>query len=198
MRNIPKLLPGLSPALLVGMFCAASNVTGVLNDDLLLTALLHAHGALVVWDYATAAPHAAVDVNPRSSSSSLDPALLAKDAVFFSAHKFVGGVQAPGVLVAKKRLFQNPVPDGGEREKLGCLDPWNCLERSTLTTNNDPLRWWRKRVLRQPSRPQVPEGRGDEGRGGHAPHRRDGEVKTTLYFKYTYRTLVHHIPTVEL
>ena len=25
-------------------------------------------------------------------------------------HKFLGGVQTPGILVAKKKLFQNPVP----------------------------------------------------------------------------------------
>ncbi|KAK7082567.1 hypothetical protein SK128_017261 [Halocaridina rubra] len=34
-----------------------------------------------------------------------------KDAVFFSMHKFLGGVQTPGVLIAKKHLFENPVPE---------------------------------------------------------------------------------------
>lgn len=29
-----------------------------------------------------------------------------KDALFFSVHKFVGGPQTPGILVAKKRLFE--------------------------------------------------------------------------------------------
>lgn len=33
-----------------------------------------------------------------------------KDAVVFSVHKFVGGVSTPGILVAKKNLFKNPVP----------------------------------------------------------------------------------------
>ncbi len=100
--------------LVIGVFCAASNVTGILNDDLALTALLHSHGALALWDYATAAPYVRIDANPRAAASSeVDPALLAKDAVFFSSHKFVGGVQAPGVLVAKKKLFLNQVPNGG-------------------------------------------------------------------------------------
>ena len=36
-----------------------------------------------------------------------DRKLFEKDAVFFSVHKFVGGVQTPGVLVAKKRLFRD-------------------------------------------------------------------------------------------
>ena len=35
-----------------------------------------------------------------------------KDAVFISPHKFVGGVQTPGILIAKKSLFSNPVPSG--------------------------------------------------------------------------------------
>ena len=39
--------------------------------------------------------------------------MLEKDAVFFSPHKFVGGVQTPGVLVAKKRLFRGERPPNG-------------------------------------------------------------------------------------
>ncbi|KAG1696995.1 tRNA-cytidine(32) 2-sulfurtransferase [Nymphon striatum] len=36
--------------------------------------------------------------------------LAYKDAVFISTHKFLGGVGTPGILVAKKSLFHNPVP----------------------------------------------------------------------------------------
>ena len=42
--------------------------------------------------------------------------LCAKDAIYFSMHKFVGGVQTPGILVAKKELFKNniaPYESGG-------------------------------------------------------------------------------------
>jgi hypothetical protein len=49
-----------------------------------------------------------------------DPALpggiLAKDAVFLSPHKFIGGPQSPGVLVAKRHVFKSrtpTVPGGG-------------------------------------------------------------------------------------
>ena len=41
-------------------------------------------------------------------SSSND--VVYKDAIYFSMHKFIGGVGAPGVLVAKKHLFTNKVP----------------------------------------------------------------------------------------
>jgi selenocysteine lyase/cysteine desulfurase len=34
-----------------------------------------------------------------------------KDAIVFSVHKFIGGVSTPGVLIAKKSLFLNPVPE---------------------------------------------------------------------------------------
>lgn len=35
-----------------------------------------------------------------------------KDAIFASPHKFVGGPGTPGILIAKKSLFQNSVPHG--------------------------------------------------------------------------------------
>ncbi|XP_020895282.2 uncharacterized protein LOC110234254 [Exaiptasia diaphana] len=35
-----------------------------------------------------------------------------KDAVFLSPHKFVGGPGTPGLFIAKKHVFKNPVPGG--------------------------------------------------------------------------------------
>ena len=102
---------GESRPVMVGCFPAASNITGILNDDIAITALLHQYGALSFWDYATAAPHTYVDVNPKVVGD-ID-GLCKKDAVYFSCHKFLGGVQTPGVLIAKKKLFNNPKPDGG-------------------------------------------------------------------------------------
>ena len=77
---------------IIGSFIAASNITGILNDDLAITALLRSRGALALWDYATAAPYVNIDMNPKVSGIS-DASLFEKDAVFFSAHKFVGGPQ---------------------------------------------------------------------------------------------------------
>merc|ERR1719474_1409842 len=37
--------------------------------------------------------------------------LCYKDAIYFSMHKFVGGVQTPGVLIAKKHLFRSMSPN---------------------------------------------------------------------------------------
>lgn len=33
-----------------------------------------------------------------------------KDAIFISTHKFVGGVQCPGILILKKNLIKNKAP----------------------------------------------------------------------------------------
>ncbi len=88
----------------IGSFSAASNVTGILTDVDAVTRLLHEHGALSCWDYASAGPYLPIDMNPAG-----DP-MAAKDAVMISPHKFVGGPDTPGVLVAKRALFANAVP----------------------------------------------------------------------------------------
>src|SRR4051794_31707822 len=86
----------------LGSFSAASNVTGILTDAERTSAVLHRHGALACWDYASAGPYLPIDMNPGG--------LAGKDAVFLSPHKFPGGPGTPGVLVAKRALFVNPVP----------------------------------------------------------------------------------------
>lgn len=100
-----------SHSLVIGSFSAASNVTGIVADVDGITEELHRAGALAFWDYATAATHLAVDVNPVRffPDGSLNPHVY-KDAVFISPHKLPGGPGAPGVLVAKRSLFVNDVP----------------------------------------------------------------------------------------
>lgn len=95
---------------MIGCFSAASNITGILVNTDEITVCLHKHGALAFWDYATAAPYVKIDINPVTANSEDQPYLY-KDAVFISPHKFIGGVSTPGVLVAKKKLFKNIVPD---------------------------------------------------------------------------------------
>jgi selenocysteine lyase/cysteine desulfurase len=88
----------------IGSFSAASNVTGITSDTRGISALLHRHGALALWDFAAAAPYVRIEMNP------VDAPDAAKDAVFVSPHKFIGGPGTPGVLVAKRRLLTNRVP----------------------------------------------------------------------------------------
>jgi len=93
-----------SRPLKIGSFSAASNVSGILTDTEAVSTVLHRHGALSCWDYATAGPYVRIDMNPESSG------VGHKDAVFLSPHKFVGGPDTPGVLIAKRSLFRDPVP----------------------------------------------------------------------------------------
>jgi selenocysteine lyase/cysteine desulfurase len=91
----------------IGSFSAASNVTGILSDTVGISALLHRHGALALWDFAAAGPYVAIDMQ---SPPGADPGSF-KDAVFLSPHKFVGGPGTPGVLVVRRALLTNRVPD---------------------------------------------------------------------------------------
>ena len=110
-RKLSELRKLSKQRMIIGLFSAASNVSGILNDDLTLTALMHKYGGLAFWDYATAAPYVNIDMNPNVEGD--ETGLCAKDAVYFSMHKFVGGPQTPGILIAKKELFKSPVPHMG-------------------------------------------------------------------------------------
>jgi len=99
----------------IGSFSAASNVTGIRTDVDAVTALLHRHGALSLWDYAAAAPYVHIDVEGDGDSTR-------KDALFISPHKFVGGPGTPGILIVKKSLLpkeQPAVPGGGTVSWVG-------------------------------------------------------------------------------
>lgn len=93
----------------IGSFSAVSNLTGTIADDLAITAMLHKHGALSVFDYATGASYLNMNMNPTHPKYP-DPSLIAKDAIVFSGHKLIGGVGTPGVLVIKKRLVSQVNP----------------------------------------------------------------------------------------
>lgn len=82
----------------IGSFSAASNVTGILSDVAGISALLHQHGALAFWDYAAAAPY-------------VELSMTGIDAMFLSPHKLIGGPSTPGVLVVRRSLLVNRVPD---------------------------------------------------------------------------------------
>jgi len=88
----------------IGSFSAASNVTGIISDTRAIAALLRRHDALSFWDFAAAAPYIEIEMTPDGDPS------FAKDAIFISPHKMIGGPGTPGILVARKELFHNRVP----------------------------------------------------------------------------------------
>ncbi len=91
----------------IGSFSAASNVTGIVSDTHRISDLLHRHGALACWDFAAAAPYVEIDMNPVCA----EHPQAYKDAIFLSPHKFIGGPGTPGVLVVRRELLTNTVPD---------------------------------------------------------------------------------------
>ena len=86
---------------LIGCFSAASSVTGIQVDDVASTLLLHEYGAFAFWDYNLVAPYVAINMNSKVPGIGED-VKVAKDAIYFSGHKFIGGVQTPG---RKKKSF---------------------------------------------------------------------------------------------
>ncbi len=102
-----ELLKYAARPLLIGSFSAASNVTGIISDTHGISALLHRHGALSFWDFAAAAPYIDIKMDDRAG----DDPLSYMDAIFLSPHKLIGGPSTPGVLVVRRELLANRVPD---------------------------------------------------------------------------------------
>ena len=102
----------------IGSFSAASNVTGILSNADRVAGLLHAHGALSFWDYATAGPYVPIRM-AASGPGTADH----KDAIFLSPHKFIGGPQTPGVLVVRRDLVRNTVPTMPGGGTVAFVDP---------------------------------------------------------------------------
>ena len=98
--------------LVAGAFSAASNVDGLLTDVGAVARVLHEEGALAFVDYAAGGPYLPIDMHPA------DP-LERLDAIFVSTHKFLGGPEGSGVLVAHRDLFRTRTP---ERPGGGTVD----------------------------------------------------------------------------
>ena len=116
-----KLAAYASRPLRIGSFSAASNVTGVLTDVPAVTRLLRRHGYIACFDYAASAPYVPIDMHPEGDDGI--------DAIFVSTHKFVGGPQASGILVAHRRLFETRVP---ERPGGGTVDYVAAFEKVSV------------------------------------------------------------------
>ncbi|CRL10963.1 putative cysteine desulfurase [Phaeobacter italicus] len=102
--------------LVVGAFSAASNVTGIVTDTDAVSRLLRRYGARVVWDYAGGGPYLPMDMAAGTDAE--------KDAIVFSAHKFLGGPGASGVMILRKAAVActRPTLPGGGTVKF--VSPW--------------------------------------------------------------------------
>jgi len=127
-------------ALKIGTFSAASNVTGIITDTDAVSALLHRHGALACFDYASAGPYLPID-------------MTGKDAVFLSPHKFVGGPGTPGGAGGEAL----PVPPPGADRAVGRHDPVRDADRRVVPPRRRDPRGGRHAGDRRvdPRRPRV-------------------------------------------
>lgn len=105
----------------VGAFSAASNVTGIVTDTDAVTALLKAHGARAVWDYAGGGPYLPIDMKGGDMKGGT---ACEKDAVVISPHKFIGGPGASGIMIVRDAAVTHhrPVFTGGGTVRF--VSPW--------------------------------------------------------------------------
>ncbi|WP_192348672.1 aminotransferase class V-fold PLP-dependent enzyme [Algoriphagus sp. Y33] len=101
----------------IGSFTACSNVTGIVTPFHELAAIMHGHGGYCFVDFAASAPYVSIDMHPVDPNQRLD-------AVFFSPHKFLGGVGSSGVLVFNKELYKNHIPDHPGGGTVTWTNPW--------------------------------------------------------------------------
>ncbi len=99
---------------MIGSFSAGSNVTGIKSPVKTICSLLHRYGAYAFVDYAGVGPYVKIDMKSESNDGE-DSSI---DAAFFSPHKFIGGPGSSGLLVARRKLFQNAF--GVETTKAAC------------------------------------------------------------------------------
>ncbi|PRY25149.1 selenocysteine lyase/cysteine desulfurase [Aliiruegeria haliotis] len=112
----------------IGSFSAASNVTGIVTDDVAVTTVLKRHGALSVWDYAGGGPYLAMDMGEGAA---------AKDAIVLSPHKFPGGPGATGVLILRDKAVRRDCPSWPGGGTVSFVSPWDHTYSSDLATREE-------------------------------------------------------------
>lgn len=118
-----------SADILVGAFCAASNVTGILTDVDTVTRLLRRHGAISIWDYGAAAPYVTMNMKPGTDAE--------KDAIVFSPHKFPGGPGASGALIMKNAIARRATPSIPGGGTVSFVSPWGHVYSGRLSAREE-------------------------------------------------------------
>lgn len=116
----------------IGSFTSCSNITGKLIDVDLFSIIMHMNNGLCFFDYASGGPYLKMDVQkclPNDYRKLLGFRSLSekytfqeiekycfKDGLMFSPHKFLGGMNTPGVLIVHDRIGRTilrPTQPGG-------------------------------------------------------------------------------------
>lgn len=102
----------------IAAITSCSNVTGIFTPYHEIAAMMHRAGGLCFVDFACSAPYVKIDMHPK------DQAEAYLDAVYFSPHKFLGGVGTTGVVVFSANLYSNKVPDDPGGGTVVWTNPW--------------------------------------------------------------------------
>ncbi|MDD5156814.1 aminotransferase class V-fold PLP-dependent enzyme [Sulfurimonas sp.] len=82
---------------IIGSFCVASNVTGIITPYKKISKLLRKYNAVVCFDAAASSPYINIDCNLF-------------DALFLSPHKLLGGPGSCGLLIINKNIIDSSLP----------------------------------------------------------------------------------------
>jgi selenocysteine lyase/cysteine desulfurase len=96
LKQLEEILKTSRYTQVIGAFCIASNVTGIITPYEKISMLLRKYGALVCFDAAASSPY----MNVPSSLY---------DAMFLSPHKLIGGPGSCGILVIRKALIDESI-----------------------------------------------------------------------------------------
>ena len=96
---------------------SCSNVTGIRTPYHTIAKMIHEYNGVCFVDFACSAPYVSLDMHPADPTESLD-------AIMFSPHKFLGGPGTSGVLIFKKELYSNLVPDCPGGGTVSWTNPW--------------------------------------------------------------------------
>ncbi len=102
----------------IAAITSCSNVTGIFTPYHEVAKLMHQYGGLCFVDFACSAPYIDIDMHPSN-----DPEAYL-DAIYFSPHKFLGGPGATGILIFKKELYNNKIPDNPGGGTVDWTNPW--------------------------------------------------------------------------
>ena len=96
-KQFEKILKENSHRDIIGSFCIASNVTGIITPYKKISKLLKKYSAIVCFDAAASSPYINIDCDLY-------------DALFLSPHKLLGGPGSCGLLIIKKNLIDSTLP----------------------------------------------------------------------------------------
>ncbi|MEP7253540.1 MAG: aminotransferase class V-fold PLP-dependent enzyme [Ginsengibacter sp.] len=108
----------------IAAITACSNVTGMETPYHEIATTIHEYGGLCFVDFACSAPYVSINMHPQKISEHLD-------AIYFSPHKFLGGVGTPGILIFNKRMYKNTIPDQPGGGTVVYTNPWGVQEYTT-------------------------------------------------------------------